>query len=305
MRGHRPEKMCAFSDPCMGSGHFLTFALRILARIRAAEEGIDLKEAIYATLRDNVFGLELDARCSQIAAFNLALTAWKLGGCHFELPTLNLACTGVGINAREEDWVKLGGSEDRLREAMRKLFNIFSEAPTLGSLIDPSRIGATLFGAEFEEVRHLLQRALAAEHTSDDSRELAIAAEGLLAAAALLTRKFTLVATNVPYLGRGKQDDILKEHCDTYHTDAKADLATCFVDRGLRACDRGGSVALVTPQNRLYQKTYKDCRARVAKSCSWDFVARLGEHAFESSAAAGAFAALVGITNSSPKQKSA
>ena len=70
-------------DPCMGSGHFLTFALPILARMRQAEESLPLTEAIAAALRDNLFGLELDPRCSQIAAFNLALSAWKLAGYHW------------------------------------------------------------------------------------------------------------------------------------------------------------------------------------------------------------------------------
>ncbi len=49
-------------DPCMGSGHFLTFALPILARMRVAEEGSLLSEAIAAVLRDNLFGLELSHR---------------------------------------------------------------------------------------------------------------------------------------------------------------------------------------------------------------------------------------------------
>ena len=85
-------------DPCMGSGHFLIFALPILVRMRMEEEGIPIKEAVTGVLRDNLFGLELDSRCAQIAAFNLALTAWKLAGEHFHLPELNLACSGLGIN---------------------------------------------------------------------------------------------------------------------------------------------------------------------------------------------------------------
>jgi len=46
----------------------------------------------------------------------------------------------------------------------------------------------------------------------------------------------TLVATNVPYLGRGKQDEVLQEYCERVHTLSKADLATCFVERCLEFC---------------------------------------------------------------------
>jgi hypothetical protein len=35
---------------------------------------------VAAVLRNNLFGLELDGRCVQIAAFAVALTAWRIGG---------------------------------------------------------------------------------------------------------------------------------------------------------------------------------------------------------------------------------
>ncbi len=282
-------------DPCMGSGHFLTFALPILARMRMEEEGLALREAIGSVLRDNLFGLEIDARCSQIAAFNLALASWRLAGEHFALPEMNLACSGLGVHASEADWVKLAGEDGLAREEMRRLYSLFKDAPTLGSLIDPLRLQRTVYSAGAERVLPLIEEALQQEQ-SDEARELAIAAQGVLAAFRILSSHFTLVATNVPYLGRGKQHPILAEYCAEFHSDAKADLATCFVDRCLRSCRQGGSVALVTPQNWLFLTSYKKLRQRLLKGEQWDFVARLGEHAFDSPSAAGAFAALLGLT---------
>ena len=40
-----------------------------------AEERLDEAAAVAAVIRDNLFGLEIDPRCTQIAAFNLALAA--------------------------------------------------------------------------------------------------------------------------------------------------------------------------------------------------------------------------------------
>jgi hypothetical protein len=286
-------------DPCMGSGHFLVFALPILARMRMEEEGFSLKEALAAVLKDNLFGLEIDARCAQIAAFNLALAAWRMAGGHFPLPELNLACSGLGIHASEADWVKLAGEDGLAREEMRRLYSLFKDAPALGSLIDPLRLQANVYAAGAERVLPLIEEALHQEH-SDEARELAIAAQGVLAAFRILADRFTLVATNVPYLGRSKQDPVLGQYCAEFHSDAKADLATCFADRCLRFARDGGSVALVTPQNWLFLTSYKKLRERLLKSEQWDFVARLGEHAFDSPAAAGAFAALLGLTRRAP-----
>jgi hypothetical protein len=60
-------------------------------------------------------------------------------------------------------------------------------------------------------------------------------------------------------------------------------------------------VALVTPQNWLFLTSYAKFKERLLLSVQWDFLARLGEHAFESSAAAGAFAAMIGLTHSVPQ----
>jgi hypothetical protein len=286
-------------DPCMGSGHFLVFALPILARMRMEEEGLSLKRALAAVLKENLFGLEIDARCSQIAAFNLALAAWRMAGEHFALSEMNLACSGLGINASEADWVKLAGEDGLAREEMRRLYSLFKDAPTLGSLIDPLRLRATVYTAGAERVLPLIEEALAQEQ-SEETRELAIAAQGVLAAFRILASRFTLVATNVPYLGRGKQDPILAAYCAEFHSDAKADLATCFVDRCLRFARDGDSVALVTPQNWLFLTSYRKLRERLLKGEQWDFVARLGPRAFETISGEVVNVALLGLTRRAP-----
>lgn len=286
-------------DPCMGSGHFLVFALPILARMRMEEEGLTLKDALAAVLKENLYGLEIDARCAQIAAFNLALAAWRMAGEHFPLPELNLACSGLGIHASEADWVKLAGEDGLAREEMRRLYSLFKDAPTLGSLIDPLRLKTTVYSAGAERVLPLIEEALAQEQ-SEETRELAIAAQGVLAAFRILAGRFTLVATNVPYLGRGKQDPVLAQYCAEFHSDAKADLATCFVDRCLRFAREGGSVALVTPQNWLFLTSYKKLRERLLKGEQWDFVARLGPRAFETITGEVVNVALLGLTRRAP-----
>jgi len=286
-------------DPSMGSGHFLVFALPVLARMRMEEEGRTHREALAVVLKDNLFGLEIDARCAQIAAFNLALAAWRLAGEHFSLPEMNLACSGLGIHASEADWVKLAGADGQAREEMRRLYSLFKDAPTLGSLIDPLRLRATVFSSGAERVLPLIEEALQQER-SEETRELAIAARGVLAAFRILASRFTLVATNVPYLGRGKQDPDLAKYCAEFHAEAKADLATCFVDRCLRFSIEGGSVALVTPQNWLFLTSYKTLRERLLKNDQWDFVARLGPRAFETITGEVVNVSLVGLTRHTP-----
>jgi hypothetical protein len=267
-------------DPSMGSGHFLVFALPLLVRLRMEEEHLDPRAAVLAVLSDNIFGLELDERCTQIAAFNVALTAWKLAG-YQSLPPLHLACSGLAPSGTQAEWMALAGADDRLQNGMARLYRLFKDAPVLGSLINP-RIGESeLLDATFHELQPLLEKALAQEAKDDTLHEMAVTAQGLAKAAEILAGQFTLVATNVPYLGRGKQDDVLMDYCDRAHPLSKADLSTCFVERCLGFSASGGSTALVTPQNWLFLGQYMNFRESLLATVGWRMVVRLGARAFE------------------------
>ena len=267
-------------DPCMGSGHFVVAMFERLVALRLAEGGLDEAVAVAAVIRENLFGLEIDARCTQIGAFNLALAAWRRVG-HCTLPAMNLACSGLAPNAKMEEWLKLAAGNDRLQRGMARLYALFKDAPVLGSLINPRTSGGDLLEADFHELQPLLEVALARETKDDAAHEMAVIARGLANAAEILAGQFTLVATNVPYLGRGKQDEVLQEYCERMHFNAKADLATCFVERCLAFCAPGSSTVLVTPQNWLFLGSYEKMRTALLQDVRWDIVARLGPRAFE------------------------
>lgn len=286
----KSAKAIKLLDPCMGSGHFLVFALPILVAMRMAEEKLSKADAVFAVLRDNIFGLEIDLRCTQIAAFNLALAAWKLAG-YCELPALHLACSGLGPSASEEEWLKLADRRgmdrrtkilagDLIRDNLRHLHQTFSQAPTLGSLIDPNQQQEGAYSVDFATLRPYLEAAMTAEKADDDANEQAVAAQGMVKAAELLAGEYTLVITNVPYLGHGKQDDVLKAHLKEYFAEGKADLSTAFVLRCLEFCAKGASCALVTPQNWLFLSSYKKLRELLLKQWTWNGIAILGEEAW-------------------------
>jgi len=273
-------------DPCCGSGHFLVAAHEMLRRMRMEEEGLDAAAASDAVLRDNLFGLELDPRCTQIAAFALALTAWKAGG-YRELPLPNVACSGIAVGGRVEEWTRLAGEDARLAETLERLYYLFRDAPTLGSLINPAAVPLQqrLFSVDYAEVEPLLKRALSKRRAgSADDPAAAVfgaAAEGIARAATLLSGTYTLVTTNVPYLRRGKQSKELMDFSNERSPEGKADLATVFLERCRAFTNVSGSFAIVMPQNWLFLDAYKQLRIRFLKEQQWNHLGRLGKNAFE------------------------
>ena len=93
----------------------------MLWQMRAEEEGLAPVEAQDAVLRDNLFGLELDPRCVQIAMFAVALQAWKAGGGWRQLPVPNIACSGIPVKAPVEEWKALAGGDRATRERARPI----------------------------------------------------------------------------------------------------------------------------------------------------------------------------------------
>jgi len=293
-----PEQLADLKtlDPCCGSGHFLVAVFLMLVPMRMDLEGLSAHAAVDAVLRDNIHGLELDRRCVELAAFALALTAWKYpdAGGYRVLPELHVACSGLPVSVAKEEWKQLGLGKKNLSIALDWMHDIFKEAPLLGSLLNPAQTDAAKI-VRWDELSSALEQALKQEQ-SEEQQEVAVVAQGLAKAAALLAERYQWVMTNVPYLARGKQSEWLRAFCEKHYSTAKNDLATVFLDRCLEFCVDGGTASVVLPQNWLFLTSYKKFREKLLKNSTWHLLARLGEGGFDSTAAAGAFVAMISLS---------
>jgi hypothetical protein len=272
-------------DPCCGSGHFLVAAFGMLWRMRAEEEGLDIAAAQDAVLRDNLFGLELDPRCTQIAMFALAMDAWKSGG-YRTLPVPQVACSGIPARALLSEWTTLAEGKPRLEAALDRLHALFAEADTLGSLIDPMRAAeqAGLESVDWHDIAPLLEKALASEAMASSDPAVAVfgeAATGIARAAAYLSRRYDLVATNVPYLGRSRQSTFLRTYLDGEYVDANAELAAAFLLRYIPS-SVSRSVAVVLPDTIGFLGGFQATRRHLLRNLAICLLTYLGAGAFSS-----------------------
>ncbi|UXA52318.1 BREX-1 system adenine-specific DNA-methyltransferase PglX [Xanthomonas prunicola] len=298
-----PDSLADFKllDPCCGSGHFLVAAFLMLVPMRMAAEGLPAKEAVNRVLAENIHGLELDPRCVEIAVFAVALEAWRYPDEHGqslgvrEIPAPNIACCGLKVAAKAEDWQALVSDDAtnaaHLREGLARLHQLFAQAPLLGSLLSPGKTKGDLFGADYRELGELLRAALAREgagkRADGDIRDVeagwdsAISALGLLDAARLLDGRYQLVVTNVPYLARGKQSQALKDYSEGHYPAAKNDLANVFLERCLELSREAGVVQIVMPQNWLFLTSYKKQRESLLERVQFNLVSLLGVKGFQ------------------------
>ena len=302
-----PDDLSEFRllDPCCGSGHFLVAAFLMLVPMRMAMEELSAADAANAVLRDNLHGLELDQRCVAIAAFTLAMEAWRYpdAGGHRPLPRFNLAWCGQPVGGKREQWTALSGGDGRIENGMGLLYDTFQDAPLLGSLIDPTSVSEDMLTAGFSELQPSLERALSKHADEEEWEETAIAALGLTEATRLMSQQYHLVITNVPYLARGKQSDRLRNFSERRYARAKNDLANVFLERCLEFCleDGAGVTQIVMPQNWLFLTSYKKQRGHLLKEVRWELLTRLGHSAFETISGEVVKVILLTLTCSRPK----
>jgi hypothetical protein len=311
-----PDSLADFKllDPCCGSGHFLVAAFLMLVPMRMAAEGLNAKEAVNRVLAENIHGLELDPRCVEIAVFAVALEAWRYldaSGKSLgvrEIPAPNIACCGLKVAAKAQDWEDLVPDGDpnarSQRDGLRQLHEVFAQAPLLGSLLDPRQVyRSDLFAADFDHLTELLSRALGLESGDqiEGAWDAALSAKGLLDVAHILSGSYHLVITNVPYLARGKHSDHLVNFADRHYFDARKDLAAIFTDRIHRLLN-GGVACLVVPQNLFQLTGYTEFRRRLFRKTTFGAFARLGPRAFETISGENVSVALV-IFEDSPSEE--
>jgi hypothetical protein len=284
-------------DPACGSGHFIIEEFHMLLAMRL-EDGESRENAIKGIVRDNLHGLELDPRCIQIAGFAVAMEAWKSGYPTDQyLPLPNLACVGLPIRAEKTEWLKLAAGDGLLENTLGHYYDLFKNADSLGSLI---QIHDERTLVPHEMLMQKLGAALAKEKAIGDpvAEAFGETASGILKAVQYLRRKdFHIVVTNPPFLGWNKFSEKLKMNIKAYYPNFKNDIATCFIERCRHFVLNNGYYTVLTPQNWLFLKSFSVMREKLLKTQKFLFVVKLGENAFESTAAAGAFVALIAFKN--------
>ena len=285
-------------DPCCGSGHFLVAIFLMLVPMRMELEGLTTKEAIDKVLSQNIFGMELDQRCVEIAKFALILEAWRFqnGGGYRELPQLNLICSGERFIA-DDDFSDLSLGSNHEVDLAKWLKKIFENAPELGSLIEPFE---KIDDSKVELIKSLMgkvKRELNRENVHERISHHILTVE-------LLTQQYNWIITNVPFKETKQLSSSIQSFIESHFPEGKTNLATAFILRIQRMLCLNGIASIVSPHEWLFLTSYKRIRKFLLQNVEWKLLVDLGEGAFDSPQAAGAFVSMVCFKNSLPNSKS-
>lgn len=253
-----PEELTVI-DPACGSGHMLTYAFDLFYAIYE-EEGYAPSEIPSLILTHNLHGTEIDPRAGALAAFALTMKARNKDRRFFTRNAEPKICVIEPISfAPDELDFLVTKSGDRL--AQEAFWNQFRDADTLGSLIQPSPSETTHAAGALEGLKGQEETLFS---TCLDQASKAVRQAGVL------SRKYSVVIANPPYMGSKNMTARLADFVTVEFPGGKQDLYGCFVLRAMELVSPGGMVAKIIGDTWMSIVTFKGLREEILAGHSFD-----------------------------------
>lgn len=269
-----PQKM-TFFDPCMGSGHILVYAFDVLMEIYR-ESGYSDRDAVVEIIQNNIFGLDIDDRCSQLAYFAVMMKARSYDRRFLTRgiePHVYAIQESNELGSFSRDKITLDSELNKIGE---HLVEVYCHAKEIGSI-------ALVESNDYTEFLEYLNRCADRSYLDMDLQmwiqyEKPLM-EQLAKQAILMTKKYAVVCTNPPYMG--KFEGNLKPYVLNKFKDYSGDLFSVFIYHNFAFCKKDGYSAFMTPFVWMFIKTYEELRHFIIKNKTITTLTQMEYSAFE------------------------
>lgn len=268
-----PQEL-TFFDPCMGSGHILVYAFDVLMEIYK-ECGYSERDAAGEIVRNNLYGLDIDERCSQLAYFAVMMKARS-----YDRRFLTRGIEPHVMPIQESNTLgaftqKAFMPDEKQNQIGEYLFDLFRDAKEIGSL-------KTARAEDYDSFLHYLDQC--AENAPMDmafsvwNTEKKPFVQHLAQQAQIMAKKYAVVCTNPPYLNKlgGK----LKEYITTEYKPYSSDLFSVFMYHNFFFCKEEGYSAFMTPNVWMFIKSYENLRKYILDEKAITTLVQMAKGAF-------------------------
>ncbi|MFN6377631.1 MAG: BREX-1 system adenine-specific DNA-methyltransferase PglX [Flavobacteriales bacterium] len=253
-----------FLDPCQGSGHVLVYAFDLFTKIYE-EEGYNTNEIPALILEHNLFGIDIDERAAQLAAFALTMKARSYYSRFLRKPVQPHVIALENVN---EDVIKhavklpLAVASNLVYDYKDLTLYNLTQADNFGSLIqiDPEELKALQIqnGSIWQEQEQKLKEQ-----------------------AEYLSRQYHCVVTNPPYMGSRNMNDAVKEYVQSYFPNTKRDLFSAFIERCASFSILNGLYSLINQHTWMFTSDFYNFRCEFLKEQQLINVIHLGSGVFD------------------------
>ncbi|TOC12496.1 SAM-dependent methyltransferase [Vibrio parahaemolyticus] len=291
-------------DPACGSGHILVEVYEVLREIYL-ERGYRLREIPELILTQNIYGLDIDDRAAQMAAFAVLMKAREDDRRIFSrIEDNDIKLNIYSIQSTEhldinKLWADLdldgnkqtGSMDDLFAEAqlelaepspenqqyldlLRYLKAQFFDGKNLGSLIEVN--------SKYVEILNNF-KILLKDRAQNSNPTVRIACQALfpiIDQAIILAIKYDVCVANPPYMGSKGMNAGLKDFAKKFYPNSKSDLFAIFMERVFNFLKENGYNAQVNMQSWMFLSSFEKMRESLLDTKTFMTMAHLGARAF-------------------------
>ena len=259
-------------DPCMGSGHIICYLFDVLMQIYEAY-GYTTRDAVSSIVRNNLYGLDIDDRASQLAYFSVMMKA-----CQYDhrflsrgiQPHVYAIIESNHYDPNIIDFFTDGRKE--LKTAINSLISDLYDAKEYGSILNVKPVDFTALYARFDEIRN--------ENPNMYTYQILDELLPFVQVAEAMAQKYHVVVTNPPYMGSSGMSVKLSEFVKRNYPDSKSDLFAVFIERCGQMTLKNCFQAMITQHSWMFLSSFEKLRKKMQRKTTIN-MAHLGARAFE------------------------
>lgn len=276
-----PEEL-RIIEPCCGSGHILVYVFELLFKMYE-EKGYMKRDIPTLILKNNLVGLDVDKRASQLASFSLIMKARSMNNRFFdkeyyEKPHVyeikdSQILIKQDYRMQIHDLNLLSPEEKQL---IYYLVDTFENGKTIGSLLFVKPIDFSLLDNAIEKIS---TKAVSNLFNIDFLERGVKRLRELSQLAKVLSSKYDVMITNPPYRPISTMEASVAKYAADYYPNSRVDMFAMFMETGY--VKKNGLLALINMQSWMFISSYDDLRASILLNKTILSMAHLGKRAFD------------------------
>lgn len=272
-------------DPASGSGHILVTGFELLFKMYR-EQGYTAKNAVISILQNNIYGLDIDDRAMQLARFAVLLKA-----AEFYPEILNASDSNPLIlphiysfpakyHFQLEDIQNfLSASGGTFVAELKEALVLLNEGKNIGAALklELATEAHTFISDKYQNWNTHYQAGTLDILQQDLWNNLKPFLEVLL----VMTKKYTAVVANPPYMGQKSMNAELKNYVNANYPISKSDLFAVFMEVCLSLNVSKGLMGMINQHSWMFLSSYENLRAHIIGNYGIINMLHLGPRTFE------------------------
>jgi hypothetical protein len=262
----------------MGSGHILVYAFDVLMQIYT-DAGWSEREAAKAIVENNLYGIDIDDRATQLAYFAVMMKARHYSRRILKGETKPNLISVTDSNQMTDEFISFAaGNDNELKGDLITLRETFTDAKDYGSIISVPKLNFDKLYERIDDICNNLAENMFTSRFKAMTAELLLP---LVKQAQIMSQKYDVVVTNPPYMGASNMNAKLNDFIKKNYADYKSDFFSAFVVHASEMAKKEGYCGFFTPYVWMFIQSYEKMRQYLYNSATIQTLIQFEYSAFE------------------------